>query len=118
MIGVIEIDNMEFHSNHGCFEEEKIIGNLFLVSMKVGTDVSKAMDSDNIEDALNYQALYDIVKIQMDKTSNLLEHVAGRILKAIDERFGKRVTSVIITVSKINPPLGGKLEKVSLTLHK
>ena len=118
MIGVIELDNMEFTAYHGCFHEEKIIGNRFIVQLKVTTDVSKACKSDDIADALNYQTLFNIVKDEMKITSNILEHVCARILDAIYERFGAELITVSVTVSKCNPPLGGKLDNVSLTLSR
>ena len=51
-IGRIELVNMEFFSNHGCFEEERIIGNKFIVNCWVDYDCSKAAESDDINDAL------------------------------------------------------------------
>ena len=118
MIGIIELENMEFTAYHGCFHEEKIIGNRFIVQLKVTTDVSNASKSDNISDAVNYQTLFDVVKAEMKITSNILEHVCARILDAIYERFGVELITASVTVSKCNPPLGGKLDKVSLTLSR
>jgi len=118
MIGIIELENLEFTAYHGCFSEEKIIGNRFIVQLKVTTDVSKVCKSDNINDALNYQTLFDLVKEQMKMTSNLLEHVCARILDSIYEHFGDEIINATVTVSKCNPPLGGKLDKVSLTLSR
>jgi len=51
----IELVNMEFYAYHGCFREEQIIGNKFVVSMSVEADVSKATISDDLADTLNYQ---------------------------------------------------------------
>lgn len=111
----IELKNMEFFAHHGCFEEERIIGNNFIVNLTVGGDFTKAAMSDNIEDALNYQELYDIVKEQMEIESHLLENVAGRIGKAIVAKF-PQVTEFSLRIDKINPPLGGKLYSSSVTL--
>ena len=107
-VGKIELVDMEFFSNHGCFEEERIIGNRFIVNCSVVYDCSKAASSDNIEDALNYQLLYDIVKREMAIPSHRLEHVAGRILDSIKESF-PYVVEAQVSVDKINPPLGGRV---------
>ena len=53
----------------------------------------------------------------MQKKSNLLENIAGRILDALHENFDT-VKSISIKVSKMNPPMGGKIKKVSITLTK
>ena len=116
--GRVELVNMEFFSNHGCFEEERIIGNKFIVNCWVDYDCSKAAESDDINDALNYQELYDIVKVEMAQPSNLLEHVAGRIISKIASAF-PYIVDAQITVDKINPPLGGRVgaSRVSLKLR-
>lgn len=118
MIGTIELENIEFNANHGCFCEERIIGGKFLVSLCLSTDISKASVSDNINDALNYQTVYDIIKEEIKIPSNLLEHVSTRILDALYVEFGNQIITSKITVSKINPPLGGKVEKVSLSISR
>lgn len=114
-IGRVELVDMEFFANHGCFEEERIIGNKFIVNCWVDYDCSKAAGSDNIEDALNYQHLYDIVKREMALPSNLLESVAGRIIDALERSF-PYVEQAQITIDKINPPLGGKVGASRVTL--
>ena len=112
----IDLKDMEFFSRHGCFEEERIIGNRFVVNLSVEGDFSKAAASDNIDDAVNYQTLYDIVREQMDIPSHLLENVASRIVNRIKEMF-PFLEKVSVTIDKINPPLGGKLYASSVTFE-
>ncbi len=116
-MGIIEIEGMEFYSYHGCFTEEQIVGNKFMVDLILETDCDKAKISDNINDALNYQVAYEIVKEEMGKKSHLLENIAHRILeKLFVELTGIKVAT--IKVAKINPPLGGKIKNVNVTLKK
>jgi dihydroneopterin aldolase len=112
--GIIGIENMEFFAHHGCYEEERTKGNMFLVSLTIETDMRLASESDNIVDALNYQTAYRIVKDEMMIPSNLLENVCFRILNALYDKLTdiKRAT---VTVSKLNPAVGGKVEKTSVT---
>ncbi len=117
VMGVIEIENMEFYSYHGCYREEQIAGNRFLVDLVIETDLEKASKSDKIEDTLNYQQAYNIVKEQMSKKSHLLEHVAGRILDALYVSFGE-ITHARVKVSKMNPQMGGQMERVSVVLSR
>ncbi len=114
-IGRVELVDMEFFSTHGCFEEERIIGNKFIVNCWVDYDCSKAAESDDINDALNYQELYDIVKAEMAQPSHLLEHVAGRIISRVSSLF-PYIVDAQITIDKINPPLGGKVGASRVTL--
>ena len=116
-MGLIQIENMEFYSFHGHFKEERIVGNKFLVNLTIETDMKAPAESDNLKDAVNYQRAYDIVKQQMDTKSYLLEHIAGRILDALhDEMQG--IQKVTVKVSKLNPPMGGKIGSVSVIMTK
>jgi dihydroneopterin aldolase len=114
---IIELENMEFFANHGCFVEEQIIGNKFIVNLKIETDECKSPISDNINDAVNYQIAYNIVCREMKKTSHLLENVCKRILDSIFLEL-ENIKSATVKVSKINPPLGGKVGASSLTMTR
>lgn len=116
-MGLIEIEGMEFYAYHGHYKEEQIVGNKFLINLKIETDCSKASKSDDIEDAVNYQTAYKIIKTEMQKKSNLLENIAGRILDALYEKFDN-TKLITIKVSKMNPPMGGKIKKVSITMTR
>ena len=106
---------MKFFAHHGCFNEEKIIGNYFIVDFEAETDMTVASITDNLDDAVNYQLIYNIIKEEMAVTSNLLENVAGRILEKIRMDF-PRLVHVSISVAKINPPLGGEVGSSRVTL--
>jgi dihydroneopterin aldolase len=112
-MGIIQIESMEFYSFHGHFKEERIVGNKFLVDLTIETDMKIPAESDNLKDAVNYQRVYEIVRQQMELKSHLLEHIAGRILDAIYAEM-KGINKVTVKVSKLNPPMGGKIGSVSI----
>lgn len=112
----IEIEGMEFYAFHGHFEVEKIAGNRFLVNLKIEADLSKAGQTDRLEDTLDYQKAYLAVKEEMSVPSDLLEHVCQRIVTRIKDEFPE-VQKVSVKVSKMNPPMGGQIEKVSVTME-
>jgi len=116
-MGLIQIENMEFYAFHGCYIQEQVVGNRFLVDLEISANLDKAALSDNIEDTLNYQNAYEIVKEQMNIKSRLLEHVAGRILDKLFSRFPD-IEKASVRVSKMNPPMGGQMERVSVTLSR
>ena len=116
-MGIIEVKGMEFYAYHGCFAEEQIVGNKFLVDLTLDVDCNKPKVSDDRKDAVNYQTAYEIIGEEMKIKSHLLENVAYRILESLFEKLdGIKVAKV--KVSKINPPLGGKIENVNVTLTK
>ena len=116
-MGLILIENMEFYAFHGHYKEEQKVGNKFMVDLTIETDMTKPAESDNLKDAVNYQQAYQIVKKQMEMKSYLLENIAGRILNAIHEEMDG-IKKVTVKVAKINPPMGGKIGSVSVTLER
>jgi len=114
----IFIEDMEFFAFHGHYDEEKFAGNRFTVSIYLWTDTRKAEKSDNLDDALNYQVVYAIISDIMKNTkSNLVENLASNILNAIFQRFPE-LQKAKIRISKLNPPMGGKIGKVGVEIEK
>ena len=115
-MALISIEKMEFYAYHGCFEEEQKIGTWFNVDLSLEVDTSKAEKSDNLEDTVNYQSVYQVVKEQMMIPSHLLENVARRILDAVGKNF-PAVSYAWVKVKKMNPPLGGVMDSVSVEIE-
>lgn len=115
MTDCIEIEGMEFYAYHGCYETERVVGNRFLVDAYFEADCKAASESDNINDAVNYQRAYELIQEEMHITSHLLEHVCKRILDTLYANFDG-IKKAKVKVSKLNPPMGGKINKVSVTL--
>ncbi len=116
-MGTIHLEDMEFYAYHGHFEEEQIVGNQFLVNLTLKTNMEKPAVSDHLEDALNYQTAYKIIQEEMRKKSHLLENIASRILNALYREF-PQLEHARIKVSKMNPPMGGKMNCVSVSMEK
>lgn len=114
-LGKLEIRDMRFFARHGCFEEERLIGNTFIVDFEARYDVSAPSRSDRLEDAVNYQLIYNIIKQEMEIPSNMVEHVAGRILDRIKNDF-PQLSDVSVSISKLNPPIGGQVGAFRITM--
>lgn len=114
-MSIISIEGMEFFAYHGCFKEEQLIGTKFNIDLFLTVDTAEAEISDNLHDTVNYQEVFQLVKKEMETTSKLLEHVGNRILKKVKETF-PQVEKATLKIRKMNPPLGGKMDFVSVTL--
>lgn len=112
-MGTISVEGMEFFAYHGCFEEEQVIGTRFEVDVFLETDTQVAEQTDDLTKTVNYQEIYLLVKAEMAENSKLLEHVARRILDRIEKEY-PTVTGSRIRISKLNPPVGGKVDRVSV----
>lgn len=116
-VGKVKIDNIRVYAHHGCLKEETAIGSEYRVDVSVDADLSIASQSDNLSDTVDYVHMNHIVKQEMETPSKLLEHVGQRIIARIFKEI-EIVDSAQIWVSKINPPIGGDVEKVTVVLKK
>ena len=110
------LQNVRFYAFHGVMPQERQVGGDFLVNLRVGYPLEKAMQSDEVGDTLNYAVLYEVVQAEMMKPSNLLEHLAGRIADAIVKRF-PQVTSIDLELMKQNPPMGADCDGAAVEIH-
>lgn len=115
-MGQISLEGMEFFAYHGHFKEEQIIGTRFTVDLLMETDTQEAEITDNLAKTVNYQAIYNLVANEMAVKSHLMENVARRVLDRIAREY-PQIRSCSIKISKMNPPVGGKVEKVSVELR-
>ena len=116
-MGKIQVNNIRLYANHGCLNEEAMIGSWYRVDIEVNVDLTKSSISDDLEDTVDYVQLNHIVKEEMVIRSKLLEEVANRIL----DRFFlelKMIKSATVSVAKLNPPIGGNVQEVVIILTK
>ncbi|MDR3339052.1 MAG: dihydroneopterin aldolase [Candidatus Symbiothrix sp.] len=111
----IALKNMTFHAFHGVMEQERKVGNIFRVDLRLYIDMHKAIQTDKLEDTLNYACVFDLVKAEMAIPSNLLEHVSGRIISKLKNNF-PQLKRVKIRLAKTHPPLGGEVEEVAVII--
>ena len=117
MNGRIALEGLEFHAFHGVYPHERESGNWFEVDIAVETDFSLAANTDELVGTVNYETLFKVVKAEMEQPSKLLETVTEKIATDVLELFPNAL-SVELTVSKINPPIGGKCKRASVSLMK
>ncbi|MBN1463688.1 MAG: dihydroneopterin aldolase [Paludibacteraceae bacterium] len=113
----IKLEKMRFYAYHGCFAEEQLVGTNFELTIAVELDTHIACKTDAIEDALNYQELYQTIKAEMQLNSKLIENVGQRIINKLFVRFAQ-IEGIELELSKLNPPLGGQIERVSILLSE
>lgn len=111
----IILEEMEFYAYHGCFREEQVIGNRFMVDLEIDVDTAVAEKSDSLSDTVNYQAVYGKIKEAMQYKCHLLEHLGRRILDLLRSSFPE-IRHIRLKISKMNPPMGGKMRCVSIIL--
>ncbi|WP_296146290.1 dihydroneopterin aldolase [uncultured Flavobacterium sp.] len=116
-MGIIKLKNIRTFSYHGCLVEESKIGSDYSVDLEIKADMRKSMETDELEDTVDYVHLNKIVEEEMAIRSKLLEHVAHRIVQRIFKEIAS-VSRIVVAVSKINPPIGGDVEAVTIQIEE
>ena len=116
MQGHIYIKDIRMHAFHGVLEQERIVGNDYVINITIDYPLSRACVSDDILDTLNYAKVLAIVKEEMMKPSKLLENVAYRICQIIRLRF-PRCSTIDIDIEKLNPPMSGDCRSAGVSLR-
>lgn len=114
-MGTIKVENIRVFAHHGCLKEETTIGSDYRVDLKIKADLKTSASSDKLSDTVDYVLLNRIIKEEMQLPSYLLETVAQRILKRIFNE-SELVKKATVCVSKLNPPIGGDVEKVTIKM--
>ena len=114
-MGIIKVENIRVFANHGCLTEETKIGSDYRVDLLVKANLSASAESDELDDTVDYVLLNNIVKDEMAIPSKLLETVAKRVLNRVFKE-SEMVKKATISISKINPPIGGDVEMVTIKM--
>ena len=116
-MGKIVFEALEFYAYHGVFEEEKKIGSTYFIDLELDLDFTMAATSDDLAGTIDYGKIYGLLKTEMSKPSNLLEHVSGRIISMLFVTF-KQIEHVKLKLTKMNPPIEGNVRSVSVVIEK
>ncbi len=114
-MGIIKLTNIQVYAYHGCLVEEGKIGSDYRVDLSVKANLQPSAQSDALKETVDYVHLNRIVKEEMAVRSKLLEHVARRILDRIFKEI-HIADEATVDVSKINPPIGGNVERVTIEM--
>lgn len=112
----IFLRQLRFHAFHGVLDQERRVGNDYVINVVAECDFAHAMQTDELEDTVNYAEIYRVVKEEMAVPSKLLEHVAGRIGERLFNEFPS-LQSLDISITKVNPPFGADCEGAGVEVH-
>jgi dihydroneopterin aldolase len=111
----ILVEGISVYAYHGCLEEEARIGCNYLVDVTMETDFAEAAKADDLSKTIDYVTVYNIVKAQMAVRSKLIEQVGQRIVDELKKEL-KGLLKIELKVTKLNPPMNGNVEKVSVVI--
>lgn len=112
----IFLKEIRCYAYHGVAPQENLIGNEYVIDLKLKVDINRASQTDEVTDTVSYADVYELVKIEMNIPSKLLEHVAGRIIEKLFRAF-PAVEEIKLRLSKRNPPMGADIDVAGIELH-
>lgn len=113
----INVHNIKVYANHGCLDEEAIIGGEYRVDVSVWFDYTNAALTDDLSLTADYVLIKELVYREMAIRAKLIETVAHRLYTAIKTEIPD-VTKAWVRITKINAPTGGQVESVSVEIEK
>jgi 7,8-dihydroneopterin aldolase/epimerase/oxygenase len=116
LMHTINIEGVRLYAYHGCLEEEARIGGEYIVDVQIGTDFSEAASADDLTKTIDYCAVYEICKTEMAIRSKLIEQVCQRIYSSLRKSFPD-ISSLMVRVTKLHPPISGNVERVSTEIR-
>lgn len=116
MEGTIHINGLRLFARHGVFDFERLNGNTFELTVTLKYPIGEAMETDEVSSTLNYAEAVDVIRSEMNTPSRLLEHVIGRIHRALTTRW-PLITGGHITLKKLNPPINARLKDVAVSIN-
>lgn len=113
---IIELRQLQFFSFHGLYAEERKVGGEYVVDLFVKYNSEKKQIT-SLEETINYEKLYDIVKKEMSQPRDLLEIISQSIAEKIQQLFPS-IKEIEITIEKKNPPIAGFKGSVAVRFKK
>lgn len=115
---VIRLKGLRFFGYHGVFEEEKRLGQEFMVDVEILTNTQHAGQSDNLETTVDYSKVYEIVKDEVEQQRyDLLEALAEHVAERVRETFPV-IHETVVRVRKPSAPLGGPMDYVEVEIRR
>lgn len=114
--GKIGLEGMEFFASIGIYNEDKLLANEFIVDVHVTTDVEKASKTDNLDDTINYEAIFWSTKTELGKTTSSLEEAASRIAVNLKSKYDK-IFQIDVNLRRKYPPVAGQIPQAAIQIE-
>lgn len=114
----IILNRLSFYGYHGLFQEEKQLGQRFLVDATLNVNLKKAGKKDDMQQSIDYGAAFTLIEqIVTGDSKNLIEAVAEEIAATLLNHFPS-LQSCVIKVTKPDPPISGQYESVAVEINR
>lgn len=113
----ILIHGIQFHGHHGVHEEERKLGQRFVVDVELWLDLAPAAGTDDLGTTVDYERVHAlVVEIGTQEQFQLLETLAERVASVILKKFP--VQHVTVRATKPSPAIPGIFGGVSVEITR
>ena len=116
-MNIIKVHGIRTFSYHGCLSEEALIGGSYIVDVDLWCDFNNAALTDDLSKTINYVDVNLVVENEMALASKLIETVAYRIVNQL-KKSHFMLNKVRVEIKKINPPIDGDVDFVSVIVEE
>lgn len=114
---LIGLEGMKFYGYHGYYEEERKIGEWYVVDVYFKTDFEEAAQKDELSGTINYEKVFSICQEVMNVSAQLLEYLAQQIVSKI-QQLNAPIDWLKVRVKKLNPPMQGNIGNVFVEIER
>jgi dihydroneopterin aldolase len=112
----IFIRELVVHANHGVGEDERRIGQQFMLDLTLDVDLAAAGASDKLADTISYADVVEVATAAFRKQRyQLVEAAGGAVADALLATFPK-IERITVTVHKPHAPISAVFKDVGVTL--
>lgn len=112
----VELKDVLIHAFHGIYEGEEKVGNPYIINLSVHYD-ERFADFENIDNAIDYTVLYDIVRQRMQIPTGLLEKVAESTILKIKHQY-PFIKEVNFSIHKLEVPVKQFQGKLGISMNR
>ena len=101
----VSLNDLHFFAFHGILEEEKIIGNEYVVNVSLEFHENEEVIT-HINETINYESVYLLIRQRMSIPTSLLETIVMETGNQIHTEYPD-LKSILISIKKMHPPIEG-----------
>ncbi len=116
-MNTIQVHGIRSYAYHGCLKEETNIGGNYIIDIDINYDFKKSAINDDLNETVDYVEIKEIVISEMNIPSKLIETVAYRIIHSIYKKH-PTIDKCMVVLKKINPPIDGDVDYVSVIVEE
>jgi len=114
----IHIEGLELYAYHGCNEDERREGQVFLLDITAQADLAAACQSDDLRDTVDYSQMIQCAAAAFaGEPCRLVERAAHRCAQALLERF-PAMESVTLRAHKPDAPVQSPVADIYVEIQR